>query len=507
MKQLIGIILLGIIFISCNKIDEPVATKLEINKAELILRTGEKEKLQIVSVPATNEPAEWTSSDETVATVFIGEVTAEAVGTTTITVTMGKYSAQCVVIVPEKEVGSVQARSKKRGVSYNFTNRNDVQALGTAISWSYNWGTEHSAALEDVFTEYDLDYCPMAWNNIDANRLRAYKAAHPKCQYLLAFNEPNLKDQANMTPAQVAEKWPALQSIAQELNLKIISPAMNYGTLENYGDPVKWLDEFFSLVPLSGIDGISIHCYMANAGATKSYIDRFKKYNKPIWLTEFCAWDGVNANNFKLEGQMKYMSDIINYMESDPAVFRYAWFIPKGDNRVEDFPYQYLLTKTSPSALTPLGQIFTQISSQDKNLWYNEGLLIEAEHYSSICIAEGVNDGWVDGPAVRLTSDGAGQSLELYNFFAEQWVEYQVDIRSAEDLQLVFRYATFIDTDVEIYFDNALNTTYTFTSTGQDFIWNTASAKIHPTPGKHVLRLKVIKGALCLNWLQTKIKK
>ncbi|MDR1683699.1 MAG: DUF5010 C-terminal domain-containing protein [Candidatus Symbiothrix sp.] len=502
MKQIIAIFLIGTAFFSCNGGTDLVEQELKLNKSEMTLRAGEKEKLQIVSIPSIDVTAEWTSSNEKVATVFIGEVTAVAAGKATITVSMGKYSTQCLVTVPEKEATSMQVKSKKRGVSFNFTNVDDVRALGDAISWSYNWGHDHSTVVNGVFNEFGLDFCPMAWNAVDANKLRTYKASHPDCRYLLAFNEPNLTDQANMTPAQAAAKWPEVKAIAQELGLKIISPAMNYGTLSGYSDPIKWLDEFFTLIPLSEIDGISIHCYMPNAGATKSYIDRFKKYNKPIWMTEFCAWDGLNANSFKLEGQMKYMSDIINYMESDPAVFRYAWFIPKGDKRVEDFPYMYLLTKLSPIELTPLGKIFAQISTQDKTVWHKEELLIEAEHYSSICIAEGVNRDWTDGPALRSTTDGVGETLEVYNFFAGQWLEYQVEIESKDDLKLHFRYATFINTSLEIYFDNVPETTYTLTATGENDIWGNDFVQIHPAPGKHTLRVKLKQGALCLNWLK-----
>jgi hypothetical protein len=396
------------------------------------------------------------------------------------------------------------SRSLKRGVSFNFQHADDARVLGKGIAWSYNWGPDQSTSYDAVVAEQQLDFCPMAWNGIDASRLRAYKSRHPECTYLLAFNEPNLTDQANMTPAQAAERWPALKAIADELGLKIISPAMNYGTLPGYGDPIVWLDEFFKLIPIADIEGISIHCYMPSAAATKSYIERFKKYNKPIWMTELCAWDGVNATNFKPEGQMKYMVDIINYMESDPAVFRYAWFIPRGDKKVEDFPYMYLLTKSANVELTALGKVFVQMSSQDKSVYYVEEQTIEAEHYASICTSESVgkNNTWVDAPSLRPTSDGADETLELYNFFSNQWVEYQVAIDRKAPLDLQLRYACFIDSELEISIDGITETTLTLPNTKEEFIWNTLTEKIHPAPGKHTVRLQVKKGAICLNWLR-----
>ena len=70
------------------------------------------------------------------------------------------------------------------------------------------------------------------------DRIRTYKATHPQCEYLLAFNEPNLTDQCNYTPQQAAVQWPRLKELADELGMKLVSPAMNYGTLGGYSDPV-----------------------------------------------------------------------------------------------------------------------------------------------------------------------------------------------------------------------------------------------------------------------------
>ncbi|KAA6344335.1 hypothetical protein EZS27_008031 [termite gut metagenome] len=407
----------------------------------------------------------------------------------------------------EPKTPVTQSRSEKRGVSFAFQFTDDVKLLGKGASWSYNWGPDQTASFDAVIGETNMDFCPMAWNGIDANRLRAYKTRHPECKYLLAFNEPNLTDQANMTPRQAADRWPAVKSIADELGLEIISPAMNYGTLSGYGDPITWLDEFFQLIPISDISGISIHSYMPDGGATKSYIERFRKYNKPVWLTEFCAWDGVNAGNFKLEGQMNYMVDIINYMESDPNVFRYAWFIPRGGNKVEDFPYMYLLTKSSKVELTPLGKVFVNMSSQDKNTYYVEEQIIEAEHYSSVCIAESVGkSGWTNGPFIRPTTDAGDETLELYGFVTNEWVEYQVEIDRNKALDLEVRYASLNDSELDVMIDGVSETTLTLTSTGQTSIWATANTKIHPAPGKHTLRLKINKGNICMNWLKIGIK-
>ncbi|MGY5355519.1 glycosyl hydrolase [Wenyingzhuangia sp. IMCC45467] len=397
----------------------------------------------------------------------------------------------------------LQKRSPKRGVSFDYQYINDINVLAKGMSWSYNWGTSYNSIFNEAIDQNQIDYCPMAWNGINKDALRTYVNNHPNCEYLLAFNEPNLTDQANMTPTEAAAKWGDIKSIADELNLKIISPAMNYGTLANYSDPIKWLDEFFTLIPIDDIDGISIHCYMPSASSLKSYVERFKKYGKPIWLTEFCAWDGLNQNTFNPEGQQKHLCDVFNYLESDPDVFRYAWFIPRAGN-VDAFPYMSLLTRSSEGTLTELGNIFVQISSQDKNTYYVEQQVVEAEHYSSISIADGLNGGWTTGPRVKTTTDPPNESLELYDFLPQQWVEYQFDIDQTKDFILELRYACFVDSEINIEVDGKLETTFLLENTVKEFIWNNAEIPIELTSGKHTIRIFLNKGKFHLNWLKIK---
>ena len=48
---------------------------------------------------------------------------------------------------------------------------------------------------------------------------------------LLGFNEPNIGGQAEMTPAQAAEHWPAVVAAASDRNIPlVVSPAMTYVT-------------------------------------------------------------------------------------------------------------------------------------------------------------------------------------------------------------------------------------------------------------------------------------
>ena len=393
-----------------------------------------------------------------------------------------------------------QHRSTKRGVSYSFSISDDANLLSPGASWFYNWGPDISSTLDQLVTENKIDFIPMAWNgSFDANRIRAFKLLHPECKYLLGFNEPNLTDQSNMTPTVAAQKWVAFSALAKELNLKLISPAMNYGNLVNYTDPIVWLDEFFTLVPLSSLDGIAIHCYMGSAGAMASYVKRFKKYGKPIWLTEFCGWE---KNISSISAQMFYMSEALNYLESNPDVARYAWFIPRSSGAVDSYPYMQLLTKTAPYELSSLGKVFVNMSTLDKSVYYHEFQAIPAENYSSLSMEPDVLVGnWSAPVHLRVTTDVDGE-LDVTDFNSDLWLEYLVDISTLKNTKIELRYTSLYNATCDVQVDGIVQTTVTLPKTGAENAWTTFCASLPMTLGKHTIRLKCTYGGTSLNWIK-----
>lgn len=90
-------------FTSCMK--KPVEdVTVTISQKEIQLEVGETQKLTVKVEPADaqDKTIEWKSSDESVATVKDGEVTAVAEGEATITVTTNQKSDTCKVTVKAK---------------------------------------------------------------------------------------------------------------------------------------------------------------------------------------------------------------------------------------------------------------------------------------------------------------------------------------------------------------------------------------------------------------------
>jgi len=378
-------------------------------------------------------------------------------------------------------------RSVKRGVAFNFTRTDDAMLLSPSICWYYNWGnTPGSDAVETWFALDSVVYYPMAWSGgYNTTRIENYIASHPKSNYLLAFNEPNLKDQANMTPQKAAELWPQLKDFAAAHHLLLVSPAMNYGTLEGYHDPIKWLDEFFACegVSVDDIVAIAVHCYMSSPEALKDFIYKFEKYNKPVWLTEFCAWDPVPGN---VEAQMNYMCSAVNFLEQCELVERYAWFIPRSNGKVDSAPYMQLLTHTTPSELTQAGKIYCALSSWDKSVWLDAKEGVSATDYVNLA-----------NNAIQIRYSEPEQRMMVYILREQEWLDYQVVVpNDAKTVDL--RYSGVRDATAFIYVDGKIASIVDLPKTGNMDTYATASAAITLTPGKHTIRIEVGAGAFNL---------
>ena len=83
------------------RFEKPVpAASVTFDKSELSLTEGDTAKLTATVLPAeTTDTLTWSTSNDKVATVKDGTVTAVAAGTATITATCGKFKAECTVTV------------------------------------------------------------------------------------------------------------------------------------------------------------------------------------------------------------------------------------------------------------------------------------------------------------------------------------------------------------------------------------------------------------------------
>ncbi|MDE7087243.1 MAG: Ig-like domain-containing protein, partial [Clostridia bacterium] len=155
---------------ACDTTDggEVAVTEITLDKTELTLTEGESYTFTATIAPenATDQSMEWSSSDESVATVDYASVVAKAEGEATITVTAnnGKTATCTVTVVPEEEDPPAK-------YTVTFNARGGKFEGGTD---TYETQVEDGAKLPDVtvtrgddyvFTGwYSDEYCTRAWD-------------------------------------------------------------------------------------------------------------------------------------------------------------------------------------------------------------------------------------------------------------------------------------------------------------------------------------------------------
>ena len=382
-----------------------------------------------------------------------------------------------------------QTKSYKRGVSYGYHSQNDMENFSPDFSWWYNWATQPESAIRDNYQDYNVDFTPMAWNASGINGVYNWVAQDPNVKYILGFNEPNFKDQANMTPSAAAAAWSALQTIAETHDLKIVGPAVNYcgncvsenGTV--YNNPFTYLDDFFSACTDCQVDFVALHWY-GGGNSIVGYVEEARKYNKPIWVTEFAAWDNSVSN---LEGQKKHLAGVVNFLERDPDIYRYSWFIGRTSGGITSYPYIDLYG--SDGELTELGELYMAIPVYDPNMMFQIPGRIETEEYYLM-----------SGLYTEPTEDNDG-FLNIGWTEPDDWAEYKLDVQSSGSYNLKARVAGTNPGEIAFYLDDALATVVTTPNTGNWQSWTDISTTIELEAGEHMLKMHVNDGGFNINWI------
>lgn len=190
-------------------------------------------------------------------------------------------------------------------------------------SWFYGWGLDKPQNVPA-----DIEFVPMDWGywgNKDGahekvlNRAKAQKGV----KTLLGFNEPDGKEQANLSVEGALEAWPQLQAT----NLRLGSPAAVHAHED-------WMKRFMAGAKEKGfrVDFVTIHWYGGNdPNGFLGYVDLVHKlYGRPIWITEFAPADweaNKNRPNRYTPAQMAdFMARVLPELNKRPYVERYAWY-------------------------------------------------------------------------------------------------------------------------------------------------------------------------------------
>lgn len=336
-KVIMGILLLGLIIVS-------LVAGFKINDKNRIQKINENKiswKENAITFPkaGTLQPAgyitiNWNSAEK------IGKVKkyvvyaddkkiAETNGKTT---TYEYYTTEVklhkIYIEAQVEKGSkiysdvIPFYVNKKGLCMNKDMARNVDAGNWGVSWYYNWSiTKHN------FTSFrDLQFVPMMWTTAPTDKQEISVLPKLGYKYVLAFNEPDLEEQSNISVEDAVEGMKAFMN----QDIYVGSPATALCP--------PWSDDWF--VPFMkqmkkekmDVDFIPIHHYWNwwNEEGVLAFLDLVDKtwemYHKPIWITEF-AISGVPYRTKQMrQSVIDYMKGVIPELDKRDYVERYSWF-------------------------------------------------------------------------------------------------------------------------------------------------------------------------------------
>ena len=205
------------------------------------------------------------------------------------------------------------------------------EALGKLrVSWYYTW--KQSTADAGVCCPAGMEHIPMIWSSDFATADCIKSATAEPSPYLLGFNEPDNKDQANMSVEDALALWPLLMATGKHLG----SPA----TASNPTASGGWQERFMRGVNSKGyrVDFMAVHYYgedstrwdvaTAVADMKAFLVAIYKKYKKPIWVTEWAlvTWFPFPSKYPEEETHAAFAKAAAGMMESMQYVEKYAFF-------------------------------------------------------------------------------------------------------------------------------------------------------------------------------------
>ncbi len=239
---------------------------------------------------------------------------------------------------------------KKKGLGQSVKTPGWAKRLSDLrCKWLYSWGYAIPEGLPQ-----GMEFIPMIRSkSVQAQRIAgvAEQSKHHGITELLGLNEPDTKNQDDITVAQALDAWPALMKSGMRLG----SPGCVHPDKE-------WMIEFMAGVKQRKlkVDFVCVHSY--GGPSAEGLIKRLEKihqmFERPIWITEFAVGDweakSVEQNRHQPDAVLRFMEKVIPMLNKLDFVERYAWFpakptsIPLGTSALFD----------AEGALTRLGECY-----------------------------------------------------------------------------------------------------------------------------------------------------
>lgn len=217
----------------------------------------------------------------------------------------------------------------------------------TNCTWFYNWGAsaEGTTNPNAKSKSYNQEFVPEKWGaGGDPQEFYTLEDV----SHLMGYNEPDHKEQSNVSVETAIEEWPILL----KTGLRLGSPATT---------DFNWLYDFMSEAKKRNyrVDYVVIHAYWGGLSGAEWY-EKLKEVHertgRPLWIKE---WN--NGANWTTEGwpsgqeaqyekQLRDLKNILLVMDTASFIERYSIY-----NWVED----KRMIISNEAKLTPAGEYYT----------------------------------------------------------------------------------------------------------------------------------------------------
>ncbi|KAK0548737.1 hypothetical protein OC846_002576 [Tilletia horrida] len=212
-----------------------------------------------------------------------------------------------------------RAHAAIKGSPWGADSRWNPRILGgnSSVVWYHHWAG-------GAFPTYsNVEFVPTFWGpqkNISWYKRKAEMQNYPP-KNILAFNEPDVPTQSNLTPSAALdlytkEIWPLKAKFPQ---VQLSSPQICYD--------ISWLNAFMTGARATGVepDFLAVHWYGSlNFTRFTKYITQIRTTypTKDIWITEIGLTNKANATSDQAK---YYMAQMLNWTSTQPYIKRVTW--------------------------------------------------------------------------------------------------------------------------------------------------------------------------------------
>ena len=225
----------------------------------------------------------------------------------------------------------------RKSGQHGSSEENLPKIKATQSYWNYSWGME----LIDQQPE-KMEFMPMAWGawgmdgflqSINKHIVPQIKSGRTK--RVLGFNEPDKKEQANMPYQEALKYWPVLQKLGVPLCSPACANPLSDVDESTQGVRGTWMHDFMREADKRNyrIDYIGVHWY--GSTSPRAFKERmaqvYEAYNRcPLLISEFAVADWgaktVDQNSHSPEEVLKFMKNVLPWMEKQNWIAGYSWF-------------------------------------------------------------------------------------------------------------------------------------------------------------------------------------